>query len=90
MRERERERVCVTSISHIEERVLELSPSLRTEHGGWRTVLVVPEKKLNTAGFILVSNGGFSPGRTRLDTPFRQTLNESVKAPGGIKNHLLG
>ena len=33
-RERERERERDTSISHIEERVLELSPSLRTEHGG--------------------------------------------------------
>ena len=60
-------------------------------------MLVVPEnlvrnepgEKLNTRIYF-GSNGGFSPGRTRLDTPFRQTLNESVKAPGGIKNHLLG
>ena len=59
-------------------------------------MLVVPEnlvsnepgEKLNTRIYF-GSNGGFSPGRTRLDTAFRQTLNESVKAPGGIKNHLL-
>ena len=84
----------VTSISHIEERVLELSPSLRTEHGGQRTVLVPEDRRclvskaVKSNVFILVFTGGLSLGKTQLDTVLRQTLSETVKGPRGIATHL--